>query len=402
MRRGLGMMLGTGAAVALLAASLVAAQALPGAAPSAEQQQLREAKAQSLAAGSRAAAFERAAAAERDAAAKAQQQEAAIAARVQQAESDIAAAQARIGIIRRLQAGQKARLAAQQAPVARLVAALQSLARRPSALSLVQPGSIDDLVHVRAALGSALPVVRAKTAEVRAGLARSRQLAADAAVAVASLAAGRRQLEEQRLALARLEAEHRLKSRDFGRSALFESDRAIALGEQARDLVDLMDQLSDAAATRAELESLPGPRPRPARPGEVRLTTDVGTWQAATPPYRLPVNGRLVTGLGEFSDSGVRARGLTLETVSAAQVVAPAAARVLFARPFRGFGTVVILDHGAGWTTLIAGLASASVAVGDRLVQGAALGQAPASASPRITIELRRRDRPIDLLRLAG
>ncbi len=403
MRRGVGVIWGGGGAAVLLAASLVTAQPSPSGAPlSAEQQQLRDARAQARAAGARATAFERAAAAERGEAAKAQQLEAALAARVQQAESDIAAAQARITIIRQLQAAQQARLAAQQAPVARLVAALQSLARRPSVLSLVQPGSIDDLVHVRAALGSALPVVRAKTAAVRAGLARSRQLAADARVAVASLATGRRQLEEQRLALARLEAAHRLKSRDFGRSALFESDRAIALGEQARDLVDLMDQLSDAAATGAALESLPGPRPRPARPGEARLAVDASAWSAAAPPYRLPVSGRLVTGLGELSDTGVRARGLTLETVSSARVVAPAAGRVLFARPFRGFGTVVILDHGAGWTTLIAGLASTSVRVGDRLVQGSALGQTPGNAAPRITVELRRRDRPIDLLRLAG
>lgn len=393
-------------AAGLIAAELGAAQqGVPSplsSAQSTEQRQLREAKLRSAEAQSRADTLDRAAAAERNAATRAQQQEAAVAARAQQAEADIAAAQARITLIRHLQTEQHERLAEQQTPVARLVAALQSLARRPSLLSLVQPGSIDDLVHVRAALGGALPVVRARTAAVRASLARSRQLQADVAVAIASLGIGRRQLEDQRLALARLEAEHRSKSRDLGRSALFESDRAIALGEQARDLVDLMDQLADAAATRAALVTLPGPSARPPRPGDAPSPVNVANWSAAAPPYRLPVNGRLVTGLGEVSDTGVRSRGLTLETAAGAQVVAPAAGRVLFARPFRDFGTVIILDHGEGWTTLLAGLGSASVAVGDTLVQGSPLGRAPTGPARAVTIELRRRDRPIDLLRLTG
>ncbi|MFM9828088.1 MAG: murein hydrolase activator EnvC family protein [Sphingomonas sp.] len=390
------------AASGLLAATFGAAQQ-PGKPPlSAEQQRLRDAKTQSAAAQSRATTLEQAAAAERDEAIKAQQLEAAVAARVQKAEADIAAAQARISIIRRLQIEQQDTLADQQQPIVTLIAALQSLARRPSVLSLVQPGSIDDLVHVRAVLGGALPVVRARTAAVRASLARSRQLQADASVALASLATGRRQLEEERLALTRLEAAHRLKSRELGRSALFESDRAIALGEQARDLVDLMDQLTDAAATRAALEALPGPSPRPPRPGEAPSPVDMANWSSASPPYRLPVRGKLVTGLGELSDTGVRSRGLTLETAPSAQVVTPADGRVLFARPFRAFGTVIILDHGGGWTTLVAGLGRASVAVGDRLVQGSAIGQAPASDRPRVTVELRRRDRPVDLLRLTG
>jgi hypothetical protein len=35
------------------------------------------------------------------------------------------------------------------------------MARRPPALALVQPGSIDEVVHVRSLLASTLPVIRA-------------------------------------------------------------------------------------------------------------------------------------------------------------------------------------------------------------------------------------------------
>ncbi|MGL4313579.1 MAG: murein hydrolase activator EnvC family protein [Sphingomonas sp.] len=388
------------ASIAILAFLGWSASAAP--ALSSDQQRLLAARAQSTAAARRAQALEQQAAAEQDEARKARAEEAAVAARIQTAEADAAAAQARIAIINRLIARQRADLAAKQGPVVRLMAALQALARRPVLLSVAQPGSVSDMVHVRAVLATALPVVQARTADVRAGLERTRQLQRDAALAVASLGESRQRLEADRLALVRLEAEHRLKSRQFGRDALFESDRAIALGEQARDLVDLMTQASNAATVRAELEALPGPLPRPLKPGEAPSPVDALGWSHAAPPYRLPVAGRLVTGLGELSDTGVRSRGLTLETQANALVVAPAAGRVVFAKPFRDYGTVVIIDHGGAWTSLMARLADTSVAVGDKVQQGSPIGHAPTGDHPRITLELRRRDRPIDMTRLIG
>lgn len=367
-----------------------------------DQARLAAARSQSAAAAVRSQQLERAAASEGNAARKAQQQEAAVAARIQRAEADIGAAQARISIVRSLLEAQRAKLASEQQPIARLLAALQSLARRPTLVSFVQPGSVSDLIHVRAVLGTAMPAVQFRTARLRADVQRTRQLEGSAAIAVRSLGSSRSQLETERLALARLEAEHRLKSRSLGRDALFESDRAIALGEKARDIVDLMDQLGDQNTTRATLETLPGPLPRPPRPGEV-ATADGGLfWSSKTPPYRLPVNGKIVTGLGEISEAGVRSRGLTIEAESDAAIIAPATGRVAFAGLFRGYGTVVIIDHGSGWTSLIAQLGSASVRVGDRVVQGARIGLAPKGDAPRVTVELRRRDRAIDMTRLVG
>lgn len=367
-----------------------------------EQGRLAAAKAQAAAAQARADKLEAAAAAERDEVRRAQAQEAAVAARIQRAEADISAAQARIALIRTQLDRQHNGLAAQQAPIARLLAALQSLARRPVVVSLAQPGSVSDLVHVRVVLATVSPVVRARTAALRGQLERTRRLEEGQRLAVKSLADGRAALEAQRLALARLEADHRLRSRALGRDALFESDRAIALGERARDLVDLMARASDGANVRAELESLPAPLPRPLRPGEAALPVDATAGPAPVPAYRLPVTGKLLTGLGELSDAGVRSRGLTIAASAGAQVIAPAAGRVLYARRFRGYGVVVILDHGGGWTSLIAELADASVRVGDQVGQGAPIGHAAAGDAPRVTVELRRRDRAIDIARLLG
>lgn len=367
-----------------------------------EAAQLTEAKRQAIVAEQRSAALEvRAARASNDAA-RARADQAAVAARIQTAEADIAAARARIRVIETLRARQRARLAEKQAPIARLVAALQMMARRPPALTLVQPGSLSDLVHVRSLLTSTLPLIRERTASLRAEIEEGNRLRRQADLAVAALVAGQRRLEGQHIELAKLEAGHRRRSQKLVDSAMFEQDRAIALGERARDIADLMRELGDQAQLREQLASLPGPLLRPAIPGQAAAPVrESAVRHAGRPPYRLPVVGRLVSGMGELSNTGVRTRGLTLATARGAQVISPTSGRVAYAGAFRGYGRIVIVDHGGGWTTLITNLASLDVRVGDTVDQGSPLGRA-GGGKPMITVELRRSGQPVDITPLVA
>lgn len=365
-----------------------------------QQRQLERARISAAGAAARAARLEAQAAASRDEAARARVRAAAVAARIQAAEADIDAAEARIVIIEQLRRAQRARLAVQQGPTVRLMAALQSLARRPAALALVQPGSVGDLVHIRATMAAILPAVHQRTAGLRADVARGRALRKDADRALAALAASRRQLVVQRQALAALAIDQRRAAERFAGGAIAEQDRALALGEEARDITDLIGRLDAAASVSARLATLPGPLLRPARPGEPRsLPVDTAGEERRHAGYRLPVVGRVITGLGEVSATGVRARGLTIATRPSAQVVAPTDGRIAFAGPYRGYGLIVIIDHGGGWTTLITSLAALDVAVGDTVDAGSPIGKAGPSR-PTVTIELRHEGRPIDITRL--
>lgn len=387
-------------ALAPFAVALLASQGNAQSDIADQQRRLVEARNASAAAADRAAKLDAAANAERDQAAKALAEEQALAAKVQQAQADIVAATARIALVDRLLSDQQQRLAVQQGPIARLVAALCSLALKPSSVAVMQPGSVADLVHVRAVLGSTLPLVQARTAGLRGELDRNRRLRADALLATESLTDSRRRLEANRIALARLEVEHRLKSQNLSRSALTESDRAIGLGERARDLVDQMQTTTDAAATGAALAKLPGPLLRPAQPGEI--VPGAFSWSMASAPWKLPVTGKLVTGFGEVSDAGVTSRGLTFAVAGEADVAAPAAGKVVYAGPFRDYGNVVIIDHKGGWTTLISGLGALSVKLNQPVGQGALIGAAQPGDDRRITVELRRKGRAVDPVALTG
>jgi murein hydrolase activator len=331
---------------------------------------------------------------------RASRRAAALAARIQESEAEVQAAQARIAIITRLQRAQAQRLAERQQPIVRLTAALQLLARRPAALAVAQPGSISDAVHVRLVLNAVLPVIRARTAGLRAEIARSRNLRSVAEQAAEALEESRTQLAARQGELRRLETAKRIASRDYRSSAGLESDRALALGERARDIVDLMDELENTGVVRDRLAILPGPVLRPARPGDVAAPrADTAPSQSGTLAYRLPVVGQLVTGFGEVSESGVRARGLTLATQPNAQVIAPSAGRIAFAGYYRGFGQILIIDHGQGWTTLITNLHRLSVAVGNSVRQGTPVGIA-APSTTSVTVELRRAGRPVNIVPL--
>ena len=93
--------------------------------------------------------------------------------------------------------------------------------------------------------------------------------------------------------------------------------------------------------------------------------------------------------------------GITLAPRGGAQAVAPAAGRVAFAGPYRGYGRIVIIEHDGGWTSLVTGLARTDVAVGEELVAGAPLGVA-AVDSPVVTLELRREGEPVNPLDYVG
>jgi murein hydrolase activator len=362
-----------------------------------ERQALARAKAQSAAADARATVLEDKAAAEISEAEAAKAQAAAVASRIQSAESEISAGEARIRLIEELRDEQRAKLRAKQEPAVRLVAALQMMSRRPPALALVQPGSLADLVHVRAVLASVLPILKQRTAGLRAELEAARKLRLDAAQALAALATSRQRLVSERAALVRLAVEHRRTSDALTGSAIVEQDRAVALGEQARDIVELMAEINAGAETRERLAALSGPVMRPTSLGGPRADpVDPVARAQQSLPYRIPVVGTVVTGLGEVSDAGVRSRGLTFSTRPQAQVIAPAPGRIAFAGPYRGFGQIIIIDHGQRWTTLITSLATLDVRVGDNVVQGSPVGRA-AGERPTVTVELRRGAVPIDI-----
>lgn len=323
---------------------------------------------------------------------------AATAARIQQSEAEIRLAQAQAVAIDRQRDALRLRMAARQKPVVQLTAALEMIARRPLAFSLMRTQSLRDTVYLRAVLESVAPEVHRRTAALRGEILRGRALKQSAQAAAARLKAGEAALARRRSELVALESRQRVAARASQGSASREADRALALAEETRDLSALVGRLEADGALRAQLAALPGPVQRPARPGDVLVADPIATAPSAEARFSwiAPLGGRIVTGFGEATQGGA-ARGLTFAPSPGAQVVAPAAGRIAFAGPYRGFGRIVIIEHDGGWSSLVTDLGNLTVAVGDRVLQGSPLGSAGAGRQT-VTVELRKDGQPVNPL----
>ena len=362
---------------------------------------LEVARAQQRSAQKRAEALEAEVTRATQAEARARAEVAALAARIQQEEAGLAAAEAEFALVERRRQTVARNLARSRQPLADLAASLERMTRRPLVLAALQPGSLQQLVHTRAALASTLPVVRSRTATMRTELDLARRIEAERARSLAATREAGQRLDEKRKDLIALAQSERIRAAQATGGIGREAARAIELAEQTRSLEGLVEGLEGDAALRTRLAALDGPLVRPARPGDVAAPAAAQSRPAAQPGglgrYLLPVTGRIGRGFGEADISGARRPGIVLVPRPSAQVVAPGAGRVAFAGPYEGYGRIVIIEHEGGWTSLVTGLSDLSVEPGSEVDPGSPLGKA-AQRNPQIGLELRRAGQPVNPL----
>lgn len=387
----------TAALAGVLGWQLSASAAAPYASAQDASAALREAQFALAAAQARGEAYDAKARQARDAVERTRQQAAALGARIQQSQAEIRLAGAQIDLLGRQRQALRAQLAAKQQPVVQLTGALELMTRRPLVFSLLRSGNLSDTIYLRAVLETMLPEVRRRTASLRAQIEQARDLRRKTVLARDDLRKGEAGLTRRQAELAAIESRQRIASRTAQGAALREADRVTALAEQSRDIAGLLGQLGREGELRDRLAALPGPVLRPADPGAAAAVADDATPGPAASPrpdWIVPVAGRLVSGFGTPGPGGP-AQGITLAPQDGAQVVAPAAGRVAFAGPYRGYGRIVIIEHPGGWTSLVTGIGRIEVATGDSVVQGTPIGNA-ATGGGEMTVELRRNGEPVN------
>jgi len=114
----------------------------------------------------------------------------------------------------------------------------------------------------------------------------------------------------------------------------------------------------------------------------------------------LPVMGEVVNKFGSARpDSTVLWRGLLLRAANGQPVKSVAAGRVVFADWLRGFGNLLIIDHGKGYMSLYGNNETLYKQVGDILRGGdtvAAVGNSGGNEVSGVYFELRHRGEPLD------
>lgn len=109
-----------------------------------------------------------------------------------------------------------------------------------------------------------------------------------------------------------------------------------------------------------------------------------------------PARGSIVTAYGQETAKGVSSKGISIKTRPQAQVIAPFDGSVIFAGPFRGYGNLIIIEHGKGYTSLLAGLQTIDCELGQLLLAGEPVGQMPDESDAKLYMELRKENHPIN------
>jgi septal ring factor EnvC (AmiA/AmiB activator) len=172
-------------------------------------------------------------------------------------------------------------------------------------------------------------------------------------------------------------------------------DRMVGeLSEATRRLEAFIKELQEK---QRRLSKIPPPR---TRPGET--TPGVG-FGALRGRLLWPADGRVVGEYGpqvnpRFGTKTFR-NGIDIEAVEGTAIVAVYPGHVVFTGWFRGYGNLIIVDHGNEYYTLYAHAADIKVAEGEDVKQGQAIGTVGDTGSlqgPRLYFEVRYGGKPQD------
>ncbi|MBC05073.1 MAG: peptidase M23 [Thalassospira sp.] len=311
---------------------------------------------------------------------------------------------------------------------ARILMALQRLSTTPPEAVIALPTSPQDTLRSAVLLKAALPGVEQHARDLRKELGEIATLREDIRERRSDLASATEELQQERASLASLLNEKR-RLRAQTEAEAEEAAKAVsALADEAKSLGELLRNLQNRA------EGLPNPRMRPEVRVAARTEPDADTLGATTiarntpppPPesktdtgnsssgdadtseeefavgssitlaqgnLRMPASGKVVTLFGEKSrgPDGLtvnRSKGIEISTRANAQVVSPFDGKVVFAGPFRGYGRLLIIEHGEGYHSLIAGFDRLDSVVGQYLLAGEPVG-IMGETSPKLYLEMR-------------
>ena len=319
---------------------------------------------------------------------------------IQDSEAEISRLEARLARLARSEAGKSARLAARRDQSVGVLMALQRLALHPPEAMIAQPMSLSQTVRSAILLRAAVPEIERRADRLRAdlaGLARARREAGERRLQLASAVAG---LAERRAHLNTLLARKTELKRRTATQAREAVRQVQALAREAQDLRDLLAHLEkerrqrEAKATAAAEDA--------ARPGTLpaSLGGEAPSISKARGMLPFPAVGRLTGLYGQATRTGLTRKGITIETRAGAQVVSPHEGRVVFAGLFRKYGQLLIIEHGEGYYSLLAGLARIDGVIGQWILGGEPVGimGRPENGNPALYMELRRNGQPINPL----
>lgn len=314
-----------------------------------------------------------------------------------------------IARLRAQAADQRAALEDQRARLSDLAGGLQRMARLPVTALAAVPELTDDVIRGAIVLNGAIVPLEREAAilrqQIEALAATRADLAEQREAAEAEQAALNARLAE--LETLTVERQSMLDVTLIERAEL--AHRTGVLAEQAGTLDGLLAALEEdeeasglaarIAALRASVTPVTRISPPNPRPGDATRETPT---VAEVNGVILPASGRIAVPFGVSDRYGETSQGITLTVEPGRPVVAPWDGTIDFSGDFGDFGRVLILNHGNGYHSVIAGIGRSDVTAGQPVLAGEPLAvtlpQRSGSAPPTLYFEVRHQGQAVNPL----
>lgn len=339
--------------------------------------------------------------------------------RVQDQEVSVAELEGELSRLERVAREKETQLRDRQRQFSGVMMALSRIARFPTEALIAQPIPPEDTVRSAILLRAAVPAIEQRADALKGELDElaSARLKVDDQRQVLQGAAEILREEELRIETIRKQ-KAALRAEAISKSRAARS-QARALGKQAKNLRDLVGKLNQArlkaekkaaAEAREKARSALHVKPKTvpgagAGPATVESAADlaalgrIGSISKARGRLPFPAVGRLTGLYGQALEGGLTSKGLSIETRAQARIIAPFDGKVVFSGPFRGYGELLIIDHGEGYHSLLAGLGRIDAAIGQPVLAGEPVAvMSDDGKQPVLYVEFRRDNQPINPL----
>lgn len=251
--------------------------------------------------------------------------------------------------------------------------------------------------------------------QLRGVAAEKRRLADAVRERQAQVAENERQQQESRAQLIERKKQRASKLAAIGDRLKVQRREIATLKKDEQRLAKLIEGLARIAATRkarprAALGVQGGAGASAAKRSPALKSHDPGNvggaFAALRGKLRLPIKGVLAGRFGSpRAEGGALWKGVFIRAAEGAEVKAVASGTVVFADWLRGFGNLLVIDHGDDFLSVYGNNESLLAAVGSVVKHGdsvATVGNSGGNADSGLYFELRHRGQPFDPLRWVG
>ena len=211
------------------------------------------------------------------------------------------------------------------------------------------------------------------------------------------------QIKQQRREISSLQRDERSLTQLVERLNRLMAQQAAAREAAARE-AERTRAAQQAQARQKTTKSAEGPSRRP-----LGVNTETPVAFRSDRPFsslkgalRLPVAGELMNHFGDPREGGgLSWKGVFIRAAQGSVVKAIAAGQVVFAEWLRGFGNLIIVDHGEGYMSLYSNNESVYKQVGERVQPGdaiATVGNSGGQSETGLYFEMRHQSRPVNPL----